>query len=113
MFWCAKLEGLILHKTCGYLLEVPCSGASNEYLYILWRNGENYAQIHQVLLHSKSSGPSCSKLTLSLVNIVKILIIKYGIYANSFAEKKCDLQKLLTFFQQKYLGIRYHTYYNS
>ena len=33
------------------------------------------------------SGPSCSKLTMSLVNIVKTLIIKYGIYANIFAEK--------------------------
>ena len=31
--------------------------------------------------------PSCSKLIMSLVSIVKILIIKYGIYANIFAEK--------------------------
>ena len=35
-----------------------------------------------------SPGPSCSKLTMSLVNgIVKTLIINYGIYANIFAEK--------------------------
>ena len=33
------------------------------------------------------SGHSCSKLTMSLVNIVKTLIIKYGIYANIFSEK--------------------------
>ena len=35
MFWSAELKRLILHKKRGYLLEVPCSGASNEYLYIL------------------------------------------------------------------------------
>ena len=34
-----------------------------------------------------------------IVNVVKTLIIKYGIYTNIFAEK-CELQKLLTFFQQ-------------
>ena len=34
-------------------------------------------------------GPSCSKLTMSLVKvIVKTFIIKYGIQANIFAEKK-------------------------
>ena len=32
-------------------------------------------------------GPSCSKLMMLLVNIVKTLIIKYGIYTNIFAEK--------------------------
>ena len=33
--------------------------------------------------------------------------MKYGIYANIFAEKMwVALQKLLTFFQQKYLWIR-------
>ena len=32
------------------------------------------------------SGPSCSKLTMLLVNI-KTLIIEYGIYTNIFAEK--------------------------
>ena len=30
-------------------------------------------------------GPSCSRLTISLVNVS--LIIKYGIYTNIFAEK--------------------------
>ena len=48
--------------------------------------------------------------------IIKTLIIKYGIWAYIFAEK-CEsllhLQKLLTFFQQKYLWIRYCTYENS
>ena len=35
-------------------------------------------------IYSKVSGPSCSKLTMTLVNV----IIKYhGIYANIFAEK--------------------------
>ena len=39
----------------------------------------------------KISGPNCSKLTMSLVNVsLKIFIIKYGIYANIFAEKKCE-----------------------
>ena len=33
----------------------------------------------------KSFWPSCSKLTMSLVNVS--LILKYGIYANIFAEK--------------------------
>ena len=34
-------------------------------------------------------GPSCSKLTMSLVNvIVKTFIIKYSIQANIFAENK-------------------------
>ena len=32
-------------------------------------------------------GPSCSKLTMLLVNVSLTLIIKYGIYANIFAEK--------------------------
>ena len=35
----------------------------------------------------KLPGPSYSKLTMSLVNVVKTLIIKYGIYANIFVEK--------------------------
>ena len=44
--------------------------------------------------------------------MVKTLIIKYGIYAiNIFAQK--NLQKLLKFIQQKYLWIRYCTYYNN
>ena len=34
-----------------------------------------------------SPGPSCSKLTMSLVNVSLKLIIKYGTYANFFAEK--------------------------
>ena len=46
--------------------------------------------------------------------IIKTLIIKYGIYAYIFAENKREqlwhLQKLLTFYQQKYLWIRYCTY---
>ena len=45
--------------------------------------------------------------------IVKTLNIKYGISTNIFAEKMwvaLNLQKLLTFFQQKYLWIRYCTY---
>ena len=33
------------------------------------------------------SGPSCSKLTVSLVKLPLKLILKYGIYANIFAEK--------------------------
>ena len=50
-----------------------------------------------------------------LVNdIVKTFIIKYGIYANIFAEKMwvafAVAKKLLTFFQQKYLWIRSSTY---
>ena len=36
------------------------------------------------------TGPSCSKLTMSLVNIFKTLIIKYDIYADIFAKKKWD-----------------------
>ena len=32
-------------------------------------------------------GPSCSKLMMPLVNESLKLIIKYGIYANIFAEK--------------------------
>ena len=39
------------------------------------------------LRHLNISGPSCSKLTMSLVNILLKLIIKYGIYDNMFAEK--------------------------
>ena len=35
----------------------------------------------------RKPGPSCSKLMMSLVNVSLILIIKYGIYANIFAEK--------------------------
>ena len=38
-------------------------------------------------IYHKEPGPSCSKLTMSLVNVVKTLTIKYGIYANIFAEK--------------------------
>ena len=38
--------------------------------------------------HLYYSGLSCSKLTMSLVNVsLKLLTIKYGIYANIFAEK--------------------------
>ena len=37
---------LFLHENicCGYLLEAPCQGASNEYPQhtFLWRTGENY-----------------------------------------------------------------------
>ena len=50
------------------------------------------------------SGPSCSKLTMSLVNIVKIYIQWYANMLKFFAEKMWvafALQKLLTFFQQK------------
>ena len=39
------------------------------------------------------SGPSCSKLTMSLVNVnIAYMLI--------FLLKKCDLQKLLTFFSK-------------
>ena len=41
------------------------------------------------------SEPSCSKLTMSLVSIVKTLIIRYGIYANIFAEK-CEYLKIFS-----------------
>ena len=51
------------------------------------------------------SGPSCSKLTVSLVKVsLKTLIVKYGIYANIVDEKNVSslhLQKLLTFFSSK------------
>ena len=37
-----------------------------------------------------TTGPSCSKLTMSLLNeSLKILIIKYGLYANILL-KKCE-----------------------
>ena len=49
---------LLLNKnvSCGYLLKAPCIGASNEYPQNMfsWR---------------KKSGPSCSKLTMLLVNV--------------------------------------------
>ena len=57
--------------------------------------------------HAQSHpGPSCSKLMMSLVNILlkPFLIIRYGTHANIFAEKmRVAFAKLLTFFQQKYL----------
>ena len=37
--------------------------------------------------YEKISVPSCSKLTMLLVNVSLKLIIKFGIYANIFAEK--------------------------
>ena len=47
---------------------------------------------HTICSHGeirKISGPSCSKLMMSLVNIlIKTLIIKYAIYANIFAAEK-------------------------
>ena len=53
----------------------------------------------------KFSGPSCSKLTMSLVNVSLKLTIKYGINAYIFAEKNTnsfciDLQKLLRSFSK-------------
>ena len=71
-----------------------------------WRAGASLVRIYAICLHiigtlkdigliakvltkcmAKQSGPSCSKLTMSLINTVKTLIIKYSIYANIFAEK--------------------------
>ena len=41
-----------------------------------------------IICHKTISGPSCSKLTMSLVNLsLKIWIIKYGLYTNISAEK--------------------------
>ena len=51
-------------------------------------------------------GPSCSKLTMSLVNVSLKLWSLNMAYTLIFLH----LQKLLTFFQQKYLWIRYCTY---
>ena len=42
--------------------------------------------------------------------IVKIFIIKYGIYANMFAEKMGVFAKATNIFSAKYLWIRYFTY---
>ena len=44
----------------------------------------------------KISGPSCSKLTMSLVN----LLFKYGIYANIFAEKNVLRKSYSHFFSK-------------
>ena len=49
------------------------------------------------------SGPSCSKITMSLVNVSLKLRSLNMAYTLIFLLKQCDLQKLLTFFQQKYL----------
>ena len=63
-----------------------------------------------VMYTSLQSGPSCSKLTMSLVNI----IIKYGIHANIFAEKNvgsfCKCQSYSHIFSAKIPVIWYCTY---
>ena len=49
---------------------------------------ESWQNFANLLLLSKTQGPSCSKLTMSLVNVsLKFFIFKYGIWANIFAEK--------------------------
>ena len=56
---------------------------------------------------AKTSRPSCSKLTMSLVNVsLKFWSLNMA-YTLIFCWK--NVQKLLTFFQQKYLWIRYCT----
>ena len=61
-----------------------------------------------------AAGPSSSKLRMSLVNISLKLWSLNMAYTLIFLLKKCEqllhLQKLLTFFLQKYLWIRYCTY---
>ena len=58
-------------------------------------------------VHVEISGPGCSKLTTSLVNVslrFQTLNVKYLKYANIFFEKMGEafaVQKLLSFFQQK------------
>ena len=52
---------------------------TNIYIYLYIKNLE--------FLPIKKNGPSCSKLTMLLVNLSLKLIIKYGIYSNIFAEK--------------------------
>ena len=48
---------------------------------------------------SITSGPSCSLLTMSL----KLLITKYGIYANIFAEKHVSSSHSISKKKKKYL----------
>ena len=61
----------------------------------------------------KATGPGCSKLTMSLVNVLLKFQMLISEVCQYFLLRKCEkafsLQKLLTFFQQKisvYLGIK-------
>ena len=67
------------------LTNLSISIAELSEFYILTNSG--IKTCIKTLEKGKKSGPSCSKLIMSLVNLVKTFIIKYGIYANSFAEK--------------------------
>ena len=53
------------------------------------------------ILEHWNPGSSCSKLTM----LLKLWSLNMA-YTLIFLLKKCDLQKLLAFFQQKYLWIR-------
>ena len=81
------LDTLTSYQTCSKSWKSPfdylLTGLKTSALWMA--NSVDLGQVH----HSKISGPSWSKLTMSLVNILLKLIIKYGIlvYANIFAEK--------------------------
>ena len=63
------------------------SGVSNKHCLLIFLVKIATVSTHKVKCrNSKISGPSCSKLMMTLT-IVKTLIIKYGIYVNIFAEK--------------------------
>ena len=58
--------------------EFPCFRAQNSFIGPDWSSGQKLW----------CTGPSCSKLTMSLINVtLKLRSLKYRIYANIFAEK--------------------------
>ena len=104
---------LLLHENlcCGYWLEAPHWGTSNEYPHhmFLWRNKKN------IYL-----GPVVQSIVslMSLLSVISLTILVDSIYSILifFAEKMWvafALQKLLTFFQQKisaYLRITWYKF---
>ena len=106
---------LFLHKNlcCGYSLEAPQLGTSNEYPKdrFLSRIGENYPRFIIKYSFTSLQGPvvqSIVSLTSSL-RVISLTVVADSIYNNLifFAEKMrvaFALQKLLTFFQQTILA---------
>ena len=75
-------------------------------------NKQQHQKVFAIESCFRSTRPGCSKLTTSLVNVVKISNVNISKKPIFFVEKMCEafaLQKPLSFFQQKisvYLAIK-------